>query len=140
MDVAPVMIWVSGIDKQCVWFNQPWLRFTGRDMRQEVINGWTEGVHAEDFDRCLETYVSHFDARKEFRMEYRLRRHDGTYRWIDDTGSCATRRMAPFLDISVPVPTFMITGKPRANYAVAFEIARLTRRPGRGGDSVAVRT
>jgi PAS domain S-box-containing protein len=86
MDAAPVMIWVSGIDKQCVWFNQPWLSFTGRDIRQEVGDGWAEGVHAEDFDRCLETYVSHFDARKEFRMEYRLRRHDGTYRWIDDTG------------------------------------------------------
>ena len=86
MDAAPVMIWVSGPDKQCVWFNRPWLTFTGRDMEQEVGNGWSEGVHQEDFDRCLETYVSHFDARKEFRMEYRLRRHDRTYRWIDDTG------------------------------------------------------
>src|SRR6201987_730639 len=86
MDVAPVMIWVSGPDKQCVWFNRPWLTFTGRDMRQELGNGWSEGVHPKDFDRCLETYVGHFEARKEFRMEYRLRRHDGTYRWIDDTG------------------------------------------------------
>jgi len=86
MDAAPVMIWVSGPDKQCVWFNLPWLTFTGRDMQQEVGNGWTEGVHPRDFDRCLETYVSHFDARKEFRMEYRLRRHDGAYRWVDDTG------------------------------------------------------
>jgi PAS domain S-box-containing protein len=86
MDAAPVMIWVSGQDKQCIWFNRPWLTFTGRDMQQEIGNGWSEGVHPKDFDRCLETYVSHFDARKEFRMEYRLRRHDGAYRWIDDTG------------------------------------------------------
>jgi PAS domain S-box-containing protein len=86
MDAAPVMIWVSGADKQCVWFNQPWLTFTGRAMQQEVGNGWAEGVHPDDFDRCLETYVGHFDARKEFRTEYRLRRHDGAYRWIDDTG------------------------------------------------------
>lgn len=86
MDAAPVMIWVSGPDKQCVWFNRPWLIFTGRRMQQEIGNGWSEGVHPKDFDRCLETYVSRFDARKEFRMEYRLRRHDGTYRWIDDTG------------------------------------------------------
>jgi PAS domain S-box-containing protein len=86
MDAAPVMIWVSGTDKQCFWFNRPWLNFTGRDIQQEVGNGWTEGVHPDDFDRCLKTYVDHFDARKEFRMEYRLRRYDRTYRWIDDTG------------------------------------------------------
>lgn len=86
MDAAPVMIWVSGADKQCVWFNRPWLTFTGRGLQQEFGNGWSEGVHPDDFDRCLETYVSSFDARKEFRMEYRLRRHDGAYRWIDDTG------------------------------------------------------
>lgn len=97
MDAAPVMIWVSGTDKQCVWFNRPWLSFTGRDMQQELGNGWSEGVHAEDFDRCLETYVSQFDARKEFRMEYRLRRHDGTYRWIDDTGIPHHARDGSFL-------------------------------------------
>jgi PAS domain S-box-containing protein len=97
MDAAPVMIWVSDTDKQCVWFNRPWLTFTGRDMQQELGNGWSEGVHAEDFDRCLETYVSHFDARKEFRMEYRLRRHDGTHRWIDDTGIPHYARDGSFL-------------------------------------------
>ena len=86
MDAAPVMIWVSGTEKQCVWFNRPWLQFTGRDLQQELGNGWLEGVHPEDLDRCLDTYVAHFDARKEFRMEYRLRRNDRTYRWIDDTG------------------------------------------------------
>jgi PAS domain S-box-containing protein len=86
MDAAPVMIWVSGQDKGCVWFNQPWLAFTGRTMAQEVGVGWAEGVHQEDFDRCLKTYTSNFEARKEFRMQYRLRRHDGELRWIDDIG------------------------------------------------------
>ena len=97
MDAAPVMIWVSDIDKRCVWFNRPWLTFTGREMQQEFGNGWSEGVHPEDFDRCLETYVSHFDARNEFRMEYRLRRHDGAYRWIDDTGIPRYARDGSFL-------------------------------------------
>jgi PAS domain S-box-containing protein len=96
MDAAPVMIWVSGPDKQCVWFNRSWLTFTGRDMQQELGHGWSEGVHPKDFDRCLETYGS-FEARKEFRMEYRLRCHDGTYRWIDDTGIPRYARDGSFL-------------------------------------------
>jgi PAS domain S-box-containing protein len=86
MDAAPVMIWVSGEDKGCSWFNRPWLTFTGRRMAQEVGSGWTEGVHHDDIHPCLRTYISHFDARTNFRMQYRLRRHDGVYRWIDDTG------------------------------------------------------
>ena len=86
MDAAPVMIWVSGEDKGYVWFNRPWLIFTGRSMAQELGNGWTEGVHPDDFDRCLEFYIGHFEARKEFRMQYRLRRNDGAYHWIDDVG------------------------------------------------------
>jgi PAS domain-containing protein len=65
MDAAPVMIWVSGQDRGCVWFNQPWLTFTGRSMAQQVGNGWAEGVHQSDFDRCLKVYTSHFDARSE---------------------------------------------------------------------------
>jgi PAS domain S-box-containing protein len=86
MDAAPVMIWVSGTDKACIWFNRPWLTFTGRTLAQEIGQGWTEGVHRDDFERCMDVYNSHFDARKDFRMQYRLRRHDDTYRWIDDTG------------------------------------------------------
>jgi PAS domain S-box-containing protein len=97
MDAAPVMIWVSGKDKLCIWFNRPRLTFTGRSMAQESGNGWTAGVHREEFDHCLETYVRHFDARKEFRMQYRLRSRDGTYRWIDDTGIPRYARDGTFL-------------------------------------------
>jgi two-component system, sensor histidine kinase len=86
MDAAPVMIWVSGTDKLCTWFNVPWLTFAGRSMAQELGNGWAEGVHRGDYDRCLEIYINHFDKRQEFRMQYRLRHHSGEYRWIDDTG------------------------------------------------------
>jgi PAS domain S-box-containing protein len=97
MDAAPVMIWVAGKDKGCLWFNRPWLTFTGRRMAQEVGDGWSEGVHHDDFDRCIKVYFSHFDARKDFRMQYRLRRHDGAYRWIDDTGIPRFARDGTFL-------------------------------------------
>ncbi len=86
LNAFPTMIWVSDEDKLCVWFNKAWLEFTGRTMAREFGHGWAEGVDPADFDRCLAIYTSHFDAREKFRMRYRLRRHDGVYRWIDDIG------------------------------------------------------
>jgi PAS domain S-box-containing protein len=86
-DTAPVMIWTAGTNKSCTFFNQPWLDFTGRAMEEELGLGWTESVHREDYERCMGVYVTSFEMREPFEMEYRMRRHDGEYRWILDHGA-----------------------------------------------------
>ena len=85
-DTAPVMIWVSGPDKLRTFFNKGWLDFTGKNMDQELGNGWADGVHPGDLDRCYATYSSSFDARQSFKVEYRLRHSSGEYRWVLDNG------------------------------------------------------
>ncbi|KDB53797.1 hypothetical protein X805_05870 [Sphaerotilus natans subsp. natans DSM 6575] len=86
-DQGSALIWTSGLDMGCDYFNQPWLNFTGRTLAQELGSGWTEGVHAEDIERCLLTYKAAFVARRSFSMEYRLRAADGRHRWIRVDGS-----------------------------------------------------
>jgi PAS domain S-box-containing protein len=83
---SPIMIWRANTSSLCDYFNQRWLNFTGRTMEQETGNGWAEGVHRDDFDSCLKTYQTSFNNREIFEMEYRLRRHDGEFRWILDRG------------------------------------------------------
>jgi PAS domain S-box-containing protein len=83
---APVMIWMSGPDKLCTYFNQPWLEFSGRPLEAELGNGWSERVHPQDLTDCLDISTRAFALRESFRKQYRLRRHDGEYRWVVDIG------------------------------------------------------
>lgn len=84
-DTAPVILWTSGPDSAFTHVNHARLEFTGRTLEAELGNGWSDAVHADDVARWVETYTRAFERREPFRAKYRLRRHDGEYRWILDT-------------------------------------------------------
>ena len=135
-DRAPVLIWLSGTNKQCIHFNKVWLDFTGRTLEQEMGDGWTEGVHPDDLQFCLDTYITAFDARQPFEMEYRLRRFDGEYRWILDAGvprfdadGCFLGYIGSCLDIS---------DRKRSEEALRISEARLNRIIQTNSDGLAI--
>jgi PAS domain S-box-containing protein len=85
-DAAPVMIWMSGRNKVYNYFSKKWLEFTGRSVGQEERGGWLEGVHPKDREKFALDYSDNFEARLEFKIEFRLRRSDGQYRWVLNLG------------------------------------------------------
>ena len=85
-DSLPVLIWLAGPDKKCIWFNKRWIEFTGQALNQAIGDGWISAIHPDDQERCVRMYGDACDARRPFAMEYRLRRHDGSYCWFLDNG------------------------------------------------------
>jgi PAS domain S-box-containing protein len=122
------LIWTSGTDKLCNYFNETWLKFTGRTLEQEMGNGWAEGVHPDDFDMCLQTYISAFDKQVPFEMEYRLLHSSGEYRWLVDLGTPNFNSSGEFagyighcFDISERKQTELAIHKSEEKYRNIFE-------------------
>jgi PAS domain S-box-containing protein len=87
LETTPTMVWMCGSDAMCSFVNRAWLEFRGRRMDDELGNGWTEGLHPDDRDLCLETYLKAFSARQPFRVQYRLQKANGEYIWVEDNGA-----------------------------------------------------
>jgi PAS domain S-box-containing protein len=120
-DSTPMLIWTSGLDGKCNYFNRTWLEFRGRTLDEERGEGWAEGVHPEDLDRCLKTYMDAFGHRVPFEMEYRILRHDGIYRWLLEKG---LPRFTQELEFTGYVGSCMdITDRKAAEEAMALHVA-----------------
>jgi PAS domain S-box-containing protein len=85
-DSIPAMIWISGTDRPFYFFNAYCLRFTGQTLQHESGYGWLTGMHPDDLQRFMDEYTLALQSRKDFRIEYRLKRNDGQYRWLRDHG------------------------------------------------------
>ena len=107
-DTAPVLIWMTGTDGLCNYFNKPWLEFTDRTMEQEVGTGWIQGVHPDDVQGCFDGFLPAFHARRPFTMEYRLRRADGEYRWVIESGIPEVYGGGEFAGLSAQTSTSLI--------------------------------
>lgn len=87
LDATPIMVWMAGTDAMCTFVNRAWLDFRGRTLPEELGSGWTEGIHPDDRDLCLETYLKAFSARVPFRVQYRVMRPGREYGWLENTGT-----------------------------------------------------
>lgn len=107
-DEFPTMIWRSGTDGECNYFNKEWLGFTGHKFGEQIELGWTSGIYLDDLDYCVQLYLDSFKDRKPFTMEFRMLRYNGEYRWIagngrafDDIDGNFAGYMCSFSDITV---------------------------------------
>jgi PAS domain S-box-containing protein len=122
-DSGQALIWTAGTDKKCDYFNQPWLDFTGRKIEQELGDGWVEGVHPDDLQRCVTIYTEAFDKREKFSMQYRLRHAGGEYRWIQDDGTPRFNSKGQFIGYIGHCLDINLQKKMETTQAVLYEIS-----------------
>ena len=96
-ETVPAMVWAARPDMSCEYLSREWLSFTGLDERHALGDGWARAVHPEDLARWLYVCLRAFDAREPFQIDYRLRRHDGEFRWIRDRAAPRTSPQGAFL-------------------------------------------
>ena len=121
-DTVPVMLWRAKPDMACDYVSRAWLQFTGFSADQAKGDGWSRAVHAEDLARWLDSCVRAFDAREPFEVEYRMRRHDGEYRWVLD--SAAPMRSGDGLFLGYVGACVDIDERKRAEQALARSLER----------------
>jgi len=97
IDVAPVMMWMSGIDGRCTFFNKPWLEFTGLTLEEQMEQDWVARIHPEDRERAVGNYMAAFKARENFNLEYRILRKSGVYSWVAHNGTPRSATDGSFL-------------------------------------------
>lgn len=122
-DASPAMIWQAGTDALHWYFNRAWLEFRGRALEDEIGNGWTEGLHPDDHDLCLETYLKAFSARQPFQMQYRMRGANGEFYWIESSGSPTYNENKDFIGFIGSVAD--VSGRKRAYYTPDAASVRL---------------
>lgn len=86
-DSSPLMVWVTDQSGACTYLNKQWFQFTGQAPEEGLGTGWLRAVHPEDRPRVEQTFLDHAAGGESFRLEYRLRRHDGVYRWVIDAAA-----------------------------------------------------
>lgn len=85
-DLAPAMLWITDPSGYCTYLSRGWYEFTGQDKQEGEGLGWTNAIHPEDRDAAGKEFLSASRDRRNYEIDFRLRRADGSYRWVVDTG------------------------------------------------------